>query len=99
MLEVRHLSGKAFLDVGSGSGLFSLTARRMGTKVVFFDYDPQSVACTSELKRRYFKDDADWSVASGSALATENLKGLGRFEIVYSWECCITPIGQNWRQN
>ena len=53
MLCVSDLSGKSFLDVGSGSGLFSLAARRLDAAVHSFDYDPQSVACTRELKRRY----------------------------------------------
>ena len=53
MLEVDNLNGKSFLDIGSGSGLFSLAARRLGAKTFSFDYDPQSVACTRELKRRY----------------------------------------------
>jgi ribosomal protein L11 methylase PrmA len=47
------LAGKSFLDVGSGSGLFSLAAMRLGAERVHsFDYDPQSVGCTTELKRR-----------------------------------------------
>ena len=54
MLEIKDLSGKSFLDVGSGSGLFSLAAHRLGAKVHSFDFDPQSVACTFELKRRFF---------------------------------------------
>ena len=55
MLETESLSGKSFLDVGSGSGLFSLAAMRLGAaRVHSFDYDAQSVACTRELKRRYF---------------------------------------------
>ena len=33
MLEVDSLSGKTFLDIGSGSGLFSLAARRLGARV------------------------------------------------------------------
>ena len=54
MLVFENLSGKTFLDVGCGSVLLSLAAARLGAKVNSFDYDPQSVACTAELKRRYF---------------------------------------------
>ena len=85
MLDVDTLNGKTFLDIGSGSGLFSLAARRLGAKVVSFDYSPQSVACTSELKRRYFENDGDWQVQSGSVLDDAYLKALGKFDIVYSW--------------
>jgi len=35
MLEVENLNGKAFIDIGSGSGLFSLAARLLGAKVYF----------------------------------------------------------------
>lgn len=65
MLEVEALTGKRFLDIGSGSGLFSLAARRLGATVHSFDYDPQSRACTAELKRRYFSDDNCWTVEEG----------------------------------
>ena len=44
MLGVESLEGLSFLDIGSGSGLFSLAARRLGARVHSFDYDPQSVA-------------------------------------------------------
>jgi 2-polyprenyl-3-methyl-5-hydroxy-6-metoxy-1,4-benzoquinol methylase len=85
MLEVDDLEGKTFLDIGSGSGLFSLAARMLGAKVVSLDYDPQSVACTRELKRRYFEQDNDWQVQSGSVLDPAYLSSLGKFDIVYSW--------------
>jgi len=85
MLGVETLAGKRFLDVGSGSGLFSLAARRLGAKVHSFDFDPASVACTTELKRRYFPDDPDWMVEEGSVLDLAYLKKLGTFDIVYSW--------------
>jgi 2-polyprenyl-6-hydroxyphenyl methylase/3-demethylubiquinone-9 3-methyltransferase len=84
-LKVQNLKEKRFLDVGSGSGLFSLAARRLGARVRSFDYDPASVACTEELKRRYFPDDPDWRVEQGSALDIEYLKSLERWDIVYSW--------------
>ena len=85
MLEVEDLRGKRFLDIGSGSGLFSLAARRLGATVVSFDYDPNSVACTAELRRRYFPDSPDWTVQHGSALDTEYVQSLGTFDVVYSW--------------
>ena len=85
MLEAERLDGKRFLDAGSGSGLFSLAARRLGADVVSFDFDPQSVACTTELRRRYFPADPKWRVEHGSVLDREFLRGLGRFDIVYSW--------------
>ena len=85
MLGVDDLSGKRFLDIGSGSGLFSLAARRLGAKVHSFDYDPKSVGCTRELKKRNFADDDDWNVEEGSALDEDYLVSLGKFDVVYSW--------------
>ncbi len=86
MLGVDTLAGKRFLDIGSGSGLFSLAARRLGAAAVHsFDYDPQSVACTTELRRRYFPDDHVWQVEQGSALNSAYLQTLGEFDVVYSW--------------
>lgn len=84
-LSVEDLQGKSFLDSGSGSGLFSLAARRLGARVFSFDYDTQSVACTAELKRRFFPDDPDWTVAQGSALDSAYLASLGTYDVVYSW--------------
>lgn len=85
MLDVESLQGKTFLDIGSGSGLFSLAARKLDAKVYSFDYDPHSVACTGELKRRYFENDPDWHVHQGSALDKSFVKSLGEFDVVYSW--------------
>ncbi len=85
MLEVEVLRGRSFLDIGSGSGIFSLAARRLGARVVSFDYDPRAVACTQELKRRYYENDEQWCVQTGSALDERFLEGLGRFDVVYSW--------------
>lgn len=85
MLAVDNLHGKRFLDIGSGSGLSSLAARKLGAYVHSFDYDPASVACTQELRSRYFPDDPKWTIEEGSVLDKDFLKSLGRFDIVYSW--------------
>lgn len=85
MLGVDSLRGKRFLDIGSGSGLFSLVARRLGATVYSFDYDPQSVACAEELRTRYFPGDVGWIVEQGSVLDKSYLQTLGEWDIVYSW--------------
>lgn len=85
MLGVESLAGKRFLDIGSGSGLFSLAARNLGATVYSFDYDLDSVGCTQELKRRYWPDDAHWHVERGDVLDEVYLQKLGAFDVVYSW--------------
>ena len=79
------LLGKTFLDIGSGSGLFSLAARKMGAKAYSFDYDPISVACTVELRSKYFPDESEWIVKEGSVLDRCFLKGLDFFDVVYAY--------------
>lgn len=95
MLEVENLDNKRFLDIGSGSGLFSLAARRLGASVHSFDYDPNSVACTKELRRRYFPEDNRWVVEEGSALDANYVRSLGEFDVVYSWGV-LHHTGQMW---
>jgi 2-polyprenyl-3-methyl-5-hydroxy-6-metoxy-1,4-benzoquinol methylase len=95
MLEVDSLAGKSFLDIGSGSGLFSLAARRLGARVHSFDFDPKSVACTRELRKNYFQDDESWKVEEASALDSDFMKSLGQFDVVYSWGV-LHHTGQLW---
>jgi 2-polyprenyl-6-hydroxyphenyl methylase/3-demethylubiquinone-9 3-methyltransferase len=95
MLQVERLDGLRFLDIGSGSGLSSLAARRLGARVHSFDYDPQSVACTNELRRRYFPDDAEWIVERGSALDASYMHSFDAFDVVYSWGV-LHHTGQMW---
>lgn len=96
MLGVENLKGKRFLDAGSGSGLFSLAARCLGAQVFSFDYDAASVACTTELKQRYFRDDSEWTVGKGSVLDRDYLKSLGAFDVVYSWGV-LHHTGEMWQ--
>lgn len=96
MLGHSDLTGLRFLDIGSGSGLSSLVARRLGAQVTSFDYDPSSVACTAELRRRYAPDDPAWRVEQGSALDPDYMASLGTFDLVYSWGV-LHHTGEMWK--
>jgi 2-polyprenyl-3-methyl-5-hydroxy-6-metoxy-1,4-benzoquinol methylase len=80
----RDLRGVRFLDVGCGSGLFSLAAQRLGAEVTAFDFDPDSVACTRAMLAR-FGGGGGARVEQGSILDPALVEKLGTFDVVYSW--------------
>jgi len=96
MLRVQDLTGTHFLDVGCGSGLFSLAARRLGATVFSFDYDPDSVLCCKMLRDEYLPNDPQWIIQQGSVLDGDFLKTLPRFDVVYSWGV-LHHSGDLWR--
>jgi len=74
-----------FLDIGSGSGLFSLAARKLGaTRVVSVDIDPNSIACARALGA-VEDDNGDWVVRQGSILDPGFVRALPESDYVYSW--------------
>lgn len=84
-LSLETLEGKSFIDVGSGSGLSSLSAMNLGATVFSFDYDNTSVECTKILKDRFFPNSKRWKIEQGSAIDVNYMKSLGTYDIVYSW--------------
>ena len=96
VLQSTDLAGKRFLDVGSGSGLLSLAASRLGAEVHSFDIDLQSVEATLQLKQRYSVKDSSWHIEKGSALDGEYIASLGTFDIVYCWGV-LHHTGAMWK--
>ena len=90
------LEGRSVLDVGCGSGLFSLAAVMAGAgSVRSFDFDRESVRCAQTLRQRY-SPEADWQIEPGSVLDRECVESLGRFDLVYAWRV-LHHTGDMWK--
>jgi len=87
LIDNIKISKGSFLDIGSGSGLFSLAALRLGFDVTSFDIDPFSNKATKKLKEIYFQNNDNWKLLEGSILDENFIKKKlnNKFDIVYSW--------------
>jgi len=85
LLERESLEGVSMLDVGCGSGLFSLAAHCLGARpVVGIDINPRSIAA-SEANCARLRPDASITFTRMSILDQAALTQLGRFDLVYAW--------------
>ena len=77
--------GMRVIDIGCGSGLFTLAFSRMGAaEVLAFDFDPDSVATTRKVVSSAPPTGAV-TVQAGDVLDRAMMESLGQFDFVYSW--------------
>lgn len=78
MLEETHLEGKSVLDLGCGSGILSVAAKRLGAaRVVGVDIDPIAVEVARE---NAIRNDVHYETTTGDLL--EGLEGS--FDVIVS---------------
>ncbi|WP_343055436.1 class I SAM-dependent methyltransferase [Azospirillum oleiclasticum] len=87
LVGAERVAGASVCDVGSGSGLFSLAAAKLGAgRVLGFDVNPRAVAVARRnLAALAPETEARVSFTEGSALDAGFTGGLGRFDLVYAW--------------
>lgn len=79
------LTGQSVIDVGCGSGLFSLAAYELGASSLrSFDVDPLSVRCCERLHETAGSPN-HWTIARGSILDRAFVETIPPADIVYSW--------------
>jgi len=84
LLQGANLDGKRFLDIGSGSGIHSLAAFRLGAgEVAAFDLDPDSVETTRAILAQY-APGRHYQVEQRSVFDLSP-QAFGQFDVVYSW--------------
>jgi 2-polyprenyl-3-methyl-5-hydroxy-6-metoxy-1,4-benzoquinol methylase len=91
---VGDLDGRSFLDIGSGSGLFSAAALRLGAaRVLAVDIDEASVATTRKVLTA--QGSGDWRAELISVFDLPS-RVSDRFDVVYSWGV-LHHTGEMWR--
>ncbi|HVO33860.1 MAG TPA: class I SAM-dependent methyltransferase [Elusimicrobiota bacterium] len=79
------LRGLSFLDIGCGSGIHSLAARRLGaSQIVSLDYDAMAVDCVRSLIERDGHPES-WRAFRWDVLSTAPFPEPAAFDIVYAW--------------
>jgi 2-polyprenyl-3-methyl-5-hydroxy-6-metoxy-1,4-benzoquinol methylase len=98
LLGTSSLDGRRFLDIGSGSGLFSLAALRIGAaRIHSLDFDPDSVATTRALQERFAPEaGVIWTIDRGDVLDGDAMAELGEWDVVYAWGV-LHHTGSMWQ--
>lgn len=97
LLGADTLAGRRVLDIGCGSGLFSLAACLLqSTDVQSFDLDPDSVATAEGLRAAHGIPETVWRIGRGSVLDEAFIGALEPADVVYSWGV-LHHTGQMWR--
>jgi len=85
LLGLDNLKAKTFLDIGCGSGLFSIAAARLGaSKVIGIDVDPVSIQTSYDNAQRWAQN-LPIAFSAISVLDELQMASLGKFDFVYSW--------------
>jgi ubiquinone/menaquinone biosynthesis C-methylase UbiE len=85
LLGTENILGKSFIDVGCGSGLFSIAAHRLGAaKIVGVDVNPRCIEI-AQANRDLLAPGAPIEFHIASVLDLEQLKGFRYFDLVYAW--------------
>jgi len=97
LLRADSLAGRRVLDIGCGSGLFSLAACLLeAAEVQSFDFDPDSVAAAEGLRAAHGIPEARWRIGRGSVLDEAFMAAVEPADVVYSWGV-LHHTGRMWR--
>jgi len=91
-----NFEGRRFLDIGCGSGIFSIAAKKMGARsVVGVDISQNSVEASQQNSKTFGLAPEDIHFFRMDILDRDKARELGSFERVYSWGV-LHHTGKMW---
>lgn len=86
LLGERVFAEAEVLDVGCGSGIFSLAAAQLGAKsVIGLDINPNSIAASEANAQRWIEAKIYVRFVQADILSPEPIRSYGQFDILYAW--------------
>lgn len=82
--QVEGFEGK-FLDIGCGSGVFSVSALNLGAEVKGFDYDINSVETSKKVLSQFSQGNTNWEITQGDILTANHNNDISNSDFIYSW--------------
>jgi len=96
-IDVSWIKNKNVIDIGSGSGLSSLSFKQAGCgDLTSIDVDPSSVSATLKLAQSHPVFIDSWNIQEASILNDPLIESLPKYDLVYSWGV-LHHTGQMWR--
>ena len=87
LLAPTTLTDKTFLDIGCGSGIFTIGAASLSaSEALGIDVNPSCIRVSQQNKERFLESDAKpLRFDLGNALDAAFMESLGVYDIVYAW--------------
>ena len=83
LIGLENIENKTFLDIGCGSGLFAIAAKKLGAKKVLgIDILSDSIKSSEENKKRFDVQDIEFKQLS---IVDDQIETLKKFDVVYAW--------------
>jgi 2-polyprenyl-6-hydroxyphenyl methylase/3-demethylubiquinone-9 3-methyltransferase len=95
LLQRPALTGLRILDIGCGSGLFSIAAHQLGASVTGVDINPRCIE-VSQRNAALLAPESAIRFQLASALDERQMADLGSFDLVYAWGS-LHHTGSMWR--
>ena len=83
LIGLENIENKTFLDIGCGSGLFAIAAKKLrAKKVLGIDILSDSIKSSEENKKRFDVQDIEFKQLS---ILDDQIETLKKFDVVYAW--------------